>query len=120
VLQVAHQRRDLRLASLPAANAAGAVTIEMNTSMIMLPRTPMARRYFDPRVGFFADRYTVYGDDQQKVNEETFVVRWRLEPKEEDMDKFRRGELVEPKKQIVYYIDPATPKKWRSLPDTGA
>jgi ribosomal protein S18 acetylase RimI-like enzyme len=85
----------------------------MNTSMILLPRTPMARRYFDPRVGFFADRYTVYGDDQQKVNEETFVVRWRLEPKEEDMDKFRRGELVEPKKPIVYYIDPATPKKWR-------
>lgn len=99
--------------TLPAAFAAGAVTVELNTSLILLPAVPMERRYFDPRVGFFADRYTVYGDDQQKVKEETFIVRWRLEPKDEDIEKFKRGELVEPKKPIVYYIDPATPKKWR-------
>jgi hypothetical protein len=40
-------------------------------------------------------------------------VRWRLEPKDEDLEKWKRGDLVEPKKPIVYYIDPATPKKWR-------
>ena len=28
------------------------------------------------------------------------------------MEKFKRGELVEPKKPIIYYIDPATPEKW--------
>ncbi|MDB5231435.1 MAG: zinc-dependent metalloprotease [Chitinophagaceae bacterium] len=100
-------------ANLPAANAAGAVTVEMNTSMILLPSAPMARRFFDPRVGFFAENYTVYGDEQQKVGEETFITRWRLEPKDADVEKWKRGELVEPKKQIVYYIDPATPKKWR-------
>lgn len=99
--------------TLPAAFAAGAVTVELNTSLILLPAVPMERRYFDPRVGYFADRYTVYGDAQQKVKEETFIVRWRLEPKDEDIEKFKRGELVEPKKPIVYYIDPATPKKWR-------
>ncbi len=99
--------------TLPAASAAGAVTIEMNTSLIMLPRVPMAKRLYDPRVGFFADDYTVFGDDQQKVREERFIVRWRLEPKDEDVEKFKRGELVEPKKPIVYYIDPATPRKWR-------
>ncbi len=98
--------------TLPAAAAAGAVTLEMNTSMILLPKVPMNRRLFDSRVGFFADRFVVYSDQQQKVDNETFAVRWRLEPKPEDMEKYKRGELVEPAKQIVYYIDPATPKQW--------
>jgi hypothetical protein len=99
-------------ASIPAANAAGAVTFELNTSMIILPRTPMAKRYWDRRVGFFPDEFTTYSDAQQKVDQETFAVRWRLEPKDGDVEKWKRGELVEPKKQIVYYIDPATPKQW--------
>jgi len=98
--------------TLPAAQAAGAVTIELNTSMILLPKTPMVRRLFDTRVGFFADRFVVYSDDQQKVENQTFAVRWRLEPKPEDLEKYKRGELVEPAKQIIYYIDPATPKQW--------
>jgi hypothetical protein len=99
--------------SLPAAEAAGAVTIELNNSFIMLPDTPMRKRLFDPRVGYFASDYTVYGDDQQKVKTETFIHHWRLEPKPEDRERWLRGELVEPKKPIVYYIDPATPKQWR-------
>lgn len=99
--------------SLPAARNAGAVTIELNTSMILLPKVPMNRRLFDSRVGYFADRFTVYSDEQQKVDQQTFAVRWRLEPKPEDMEKYKRGELVEPAKQIVYYVDPATPKQWR-------
>lgn len=98
--------------TLPAAAAAGAVTLEMNTSMLLLPKVPMNRRLFDTRVGFFADRFVVYSDEQQKVDNETFAVRWRLEPRPEDMEKYKRGELVEPAKQIVYYIDPATPKQW--------
>jgi len=99
--------------SLPAANAAGAITIELNTSFLLLPKTPTEKRIYDPRIGFFADDYTVYSDDQQKVEEANFIVRWKLEPKPEDMDKWKSGQLVEPVKPIVYYIDPATPKKWR-------
>lgn len=99
-------------AQVPAANAAGAVTVELNTSMILLPRVPMQRRYWDKRVGFFPDEFTSYTDNQQKVEEKTFAVRWRLEPKPEDVEKWKRGELVEPAKPIIYYIDPATPKQW--------
>ncbi len=99
--------------TFPAATAAGAVTIEINNSFILLPSQRMSKRSYDPRVGYFADDYTVYGDDQQKTKSDVFVVRWRLEPKPEDIDKWKRGELVEPQKPIVYYIDPATPKKWR-------
>jgi Met-zincin/Domain of unknown function (DUF5117)/Domain of unknown function (DUF5118) len=100
--------------SLPAAEASGAVTMELNNSFILLPKTPMRKRLFDPRVGYFASSYTVYTDDQQRSETSTFIHHWRLEPRDEDMEKWKQGQLVEPKKQIVYYIDPATPKKWRT------
>lgn len=99
--------------TFPAAFTAGAVTVELNNSFILLPKKPMAKRMFDPRVGFFADDFVMFNDNQQKAENQVFIVRWRLEAKDEDMDKWKRGELVEPKKPIVYYIDPATPKKWR-------
>jgi hypothetical protein len=94
------------------SDAAGAVTLEMNTSFLLLPAVPMRKRLFDPRVGYFADDYTIYSDDQQKIDNQEFIVRWRLEPRAEDREKWQRGELVEPQKPIIYYVDPATPKKW--------
>lgn len=100
-------------ASIPAASAAGSVTVETNTSFILLPSKPMRKRPLDNRVGYFGDDYTVYSDDQQKVEESRFIVRWKLEPKPEDRERWLRGETVEPAKPIIYYIDPATPKKWR-------
>lgn len=99
--------------NIPAANAAGAVTVELNTSMILLPARPMTIRYWDRRVGFFPEDFTTFSDNQQRTESNIFAVRWRLEPKDEDVKKWERGELVEPKKPIVYYIDPATPRKWR-------
>jgi hypothetical protein len=88
-------------------------SIESNISFIALPKKPMQRRYFDSRVGFFADYFYEFGDKQQKAETRQFILRWRMEPKQEDMEKWRRGELVEPQKPIVIYIDPATPKQWR-------
>jgi hypothetical protein len=98
---------------LPAAILAGVVTLEINNSFILLPEEPMEKRLYDARVGYFASSYLEYGDDQQKVDRNTYIHRWRLEPKPEDSLAWERGELVEPKDPIVYYIDPATPKKWR-------
>jgi hypothetical protein len=98
--------------SIPAAANAGAVTFELNTSILLLPKTPMGRRLFDSRVGYFADNFVEYSDDQQKVKNQVFAVRYRLEPKPQDLEKYKRGELVEPIKPIIYYVDPATPKKW--------
>lgn len=99
--------------SVVAGSETGAVTFEMNTSFVMLPKEPMRKRIFDPRVGYFADYYQPFSDDQQAVKSVRYICRWRLEPKDEDIEKMKRGELVEPKKQIVYYIDPATPERWR-------
>jgi hypothetical protein len=98
---------------LPAGANSGFVTLELNASMIMLPKVPARKRLFDPRVGFFANGYTVYGEASQKAETEIFAVRWRLEPRAEDIPKMKLGELVEPKKPIVFYIDPATPEQWR-------
>lgn len=92
----------------------GRVTLGLNVSFVLLPKEPMIPRLFDPRVGYFSDKYYVFADNQQRSESMRFITRWRLEPKDSaDMEKMKRGELVEPKKPIVYYIDPATPKKWR-------
>jgi hypothetical protein len=100
-------------ASEPPSNAAtGLITVEMNSSMVLLPEEPMKQRLADRRVGWFNTRVIDYGLDAQKASRRTYLDRWRLEVKEEDIEKFKAGELVEPKKQIVYYIDPATPSKW--------
>ncbi|HTI93282.1 MAG TPA: zinc-dependent metalloprotease [Puia sp.] len=96
-----------------AGGGAEPATVETHTSFIELPKIPLQRRYFDPRVGYFADEYYAYGDHQQKSELRKFILRWRLEPKEEDLEKWRGGELVEPKNPIVIYIDPAAPKQWR-------
>ncbi|MBX2963261.1 MAG: zinc-dependent metalloprotease [Cyclobacteriaceae bacterium] len=104
---------------LPAGASTGFVTLETNVSMILLPSNPMRKRLFDNRVGFFANGYTVYGEESQRAEREVFAVRWRLEPKPEDVEKMKRGELVEPIKPIVFHIDPATPEKWRKYLKQG-
>jgi hypothetical protein len=87
-------------------------TLELNSSLVLLPAKPMQPRYFDPRVGYFTRTYTDFDANPHGVKDVSMVVRWRLEPKDADIEKYKRGELVEPKKPIVFYIDPATPKKW--------
>nr|WP_199077329.1 zinc-dependent metalloprotease [Pedobacter sp. ASV19] len=100
-------------APIEAAKVGGAITLEVSTSIFLMPEKPMMPRQFDLRVGYFADSYQPISDTQQDFAPTTFIVRYRLEPKPEDMAKYKRGELVEPKQPIVYYIDPATPKQWR-------
>lgn len=95
----------------PSNSQTGAISLEINNSMVLLPKVPMTPRLQDKRVGFFSVSQTDYGLDEQKAMRRTYITRWRLEPK--DIEAYKRGELVEPKKQIVYYIDPATPQKWR-------
>ncbi|MFS4483876.1 zinc-dependent metalloprotease [Hyunsoonleella sp. 2307UL5-6] len=103
----------------PSNSSTGTISIEINNSMVLLPKTPMKRRYFDERVGWFTSSQIDYGTDAQKSETLTYLDRWRLEVKDEDIEKFKRGELVEPKKQIVYYVDRATPKKWRKYLKQG-
>jgi len=97
----------------------GQISMVLNNSMVLLPKEPMKRRYFDERVGWFTSSQTDYGIDNQEAETVRYLDRWRLEVKDEDIEKFKSGELVEPKKPIVYYLDPATPKKWRKYLKDG-
>ncbi|MFB6454415.1 zinc-dependent metalloprotease [Chitinophaga sp. Hz27] len=92
---------------------AGDYDFQTNTSLLLLPEKPMTARIVDPRVGYFPTHWVEFNDQQQKAETRVVARRWKLEPKPEDMTKYNNGELVEPVKPIVYYIDPATPKKWR-------
>ncbi|MEQ6167815.1 zinc-dependent metalloprotease [Ekhidna sp. MALMAid0563] len=102
---------------LPANGLTETLSIEMNQSMILLPDDPMVPRYHDERVGFFSLRQIDYSSDEQKAAQRRFITKWRLEPS--DWDAYNNGELVEPVKPIVYYIDPATPEKWRKYIKQG-
>lgn len=96
---------------LPDNEVTATLSVEMNQSFILLPEEPMEPRYYDARVGYFSVSQTNYSLEEQRTEKQRFITRWRLEPK--DPEAYARGELVEPVKPIVYYIDPATPEKWR-------
>ncbi len=84
----------------------GTHSVLMHFSMVLLPEKPMQPRLFDERVGYFSVRQTDYSLDEHRAPERRFITRWRLEKKDP------AAEISEPVKPIVYWIDPATPKKW--------
>ena len=96
--------------STPRAVRTGSITLGLNTSMVLLPKEPMRKRLWDERVGYFTTNITYFNDDQHRTQREHIAARYRLVPK--DKKAYAKGKLVEPEKQIVYYIDPARPKKW--------
>ncbi len=95
----------------PRANRTKTFSFQVNHSFILLPDDKMKIRNYDHRVGWFTVNKIDYSSDALKSDSYRLIRRWRLEPK--DKEAYLRGELVEPKKQIIYFLDPATPKKWR-------
>lgn len=87
------------------------ISLEVNQSMIMLPEEKAMPRKRDNRVGYFSVSQTNYSSEAHRADRNTFITRWKLVPK--DKEAYLRGELVEPEEPIVYYVDPATPMKWR-------
>ncbi|WP_162339527.1 zinc-dependent metalloprotease [Cyclobacterium salsum] len=99
-------------ASEPPSNSkTGTISLEVSQSMYLLPETPMQPRLYDKRVGWFTLSQVDYGSEALKADKKTYIRRWRLEPK--DPEAYARGELVEPVKPIIYYLDPATPDRWK-------
>ena len=100
-------------------SAALPLSVEVTTNIVLLPKQAMKPRFADDRIGFFSQPMAYYSDAQHEVETRKMITRWKLEPKKEDIEKYLKGELVEPKKQILYYIDPSTPKQWRSYIEKG-
>nr|WP_315245846.1 zinc-dependent metalloprotease [uncultured Flavobacterium sp.] len=99
--------------SIPEDGIPTSVTLGVTSNIILLDKTPMKPRFSDNRIGYFTEKHWYFADAQQAMLEKELITRWRLEPKKEDEERYLKGELVAPKKPIVYYIDPSTPKQWR-------
>jgi hypothetical protein len=95
----------------PSGSSTGTISIEVNHSMVLLPQELMQTRKADRRVGYFTVQQTEYGTDTNRAEDVQYIDRYQLVPK--DKEAYMDGELVEPVNPIVYYIDPATPEKWR-------
>lgn len=95
------------------------VTVEVSSSLLLLPKEPMMGRVDNPRIGYFTNDLLRFADNQQKSDKQSYLTRWRLEPKPEDVEAYLRGELVEPIKPIVFYIENSTPRQWRKYIKQG-
>ena len=104
-------------AAPPSNSNTNTITIRVNQSMILLPEDKMMPRIYDKRVGYFSIGNVDYSSEALKADAKRYIRRWRLEPK--DVSAYNRGELVEPIKPIVYYLDPATPEKLRKYIKQG-
>lgn len=94
-------------------------TAVVNLSMIQLPDEPMRPRLLDSRMGYFSDRKVLYSTEKDQSEKIGYVNRWRLEPKPEDLERYKNGELVEPTQPIVFYVDNALPEKWKKYIKLG-
>ncbi|MDC1107281.1 DUF5117 domain-containing protein, partial [Prolixibacteraceae bacterium] len=103
--------KTVQTTKIPGMESEARLTVEVTSNLVLLPKKPMTPRFADQRVGYFTEDRWYFNDAQQEVEKRELITRWRLEPK--DPEAYARGELVEPKKQIVYYVDPATPKQWQ-------
>ena len=84
----------------------GSATVLMHYSMVKLPERPMVPRLHDDRIGYFSIRQYDYGREDQRAPRRRYIKRWRLEKQDP------AAALSLPVTPIVYWIDPATPKKW--------
>ena len=87
------------------------LTATVTRSLLLLPEEKMRPRISDSRVGIFITSKQHISTEKDGIQNYTLANRWRMEPK--DMAAFKRGELVEPVKPIVFYIDDAFPELWK-------
>lgn len=85
-------------------------TAVMNRTLMLLPQNPMRPRVADPRVGVFPTGKYNYSLSENGVGVNWFANRWRIEPS--DSVAYAKGELVEPKKPIMFYIENTFPEEW--------
>ena len=91
-----------------------ATSVLAHWSLVRLPDAPMVPRRFDERVGFFSIRQVDFGTDEHRSAQRRYITKYRLECSDR-----REGNLCYPKKPIVYYVDPATPDRWKKYVRDG-
>lgn len=117
ISEVKSFEKNIEIETLLSYMTTGAVvkpySVYVRRSLFVLPDSPMSMRLQDNRVGYFYTDKDIFTTTEDKIQQQSYINRWRLEPKEEDVERYFRGELVEPKKPIIFYVDTAFPEKWR-------
>lgn len=90
----------------------GTATYLLHSSLLLLPAKPMISRIQDDRIGYFTSDDQDFDTDPYALRRTRVIHRWRLEPAKKDRERYFQGELVEPVRPIVFYIDPAVPRQW--------
>ena len=85
------------------------VSIGVQFTLALLPEDKMTPRLSDTRLGYFLTPKSIVNDSL--IDHASFINRWRVEPK--DPAAYFAGQLSEPVKPIVFYIDNAFPEKWK-------
>lgn len=78
-------------------------TAKLVRSLALLPETPMRPRLADFRLPLNVLGKYNYHSDYKLMDPVYFATRWRMEPS--DQAAYDRGEAVEPKAPVVFYID---------------
>ena len=92
--------------------------VTINYSFVLLPKIPMQARLADVRIGYSAENKRKY-TSEKPYETLKYIDRWRIEPRAEDLEKYKKGELVIPQKQIVVYVDTVMPEVWRKYVRQG-
>lgn len=88
-------------------------------SLVLLPEEVMRPRLFDERMNYYSDKKKLFSSSQQEVEQVEFIRRFRIEPKPNEEATHRGGQLVEPAKPIVFYVDNSFPQAWNSAIKKG-
>lgn len=94
------------------------VTVLVDKILMLLPETPMQARLADPRIGTSYYTGAVLENAKTGLKKVFYSNRWRIEPV--DPVAYASGELVEPQKPIVFYLDTLMPQTWKKYIRSGA
>ncbi len=92
-------------------NDGSPIVVVMHRSLILLPKETMRPRLEDERVGYFSVSRYIFDENHTGMLRQSYIKRYNIYPRPEDLEKYQRGELVEPEHPIVYYVDSAFPAK---------
>lgn len=91
----------------------------MQKSLVLLSEKPMKPRIADIRMSYFTSDKKIFSTKNQEVQKISYVHRFDIRPRQEDIEKYKKGELVIPQKQIIFHVDTALPYKWREAVKRG-
>jgi len=87
------------------------LTAEVTYTILPVEASNAIPRFADARVGYQTTRKVSFPDYLDQSEPVYLAHRWQLVPK--DKKAYAKGQLTEPEKKIVFYLDSAFPASWQ-------